>query len=60
MPPADVYGRLPQWCVSQHMRGTVYALAFGSPRWFGAITPIGGVCMLIGWALLAYAALRAK
>jgi len=34
--------------------GTIYALAFGAPRWFGAITPIGGVCMLIGWFLLAW------
>lgn len=36
--------------------GTIYALAFGAPRWFGAVTPIGGVCMLIGWALLAWSA----
>jgi len=34
--------------------GTIYALAFGAPRWFGAITPIGGVCLLIGWLLLAW------
>ena len=33
--------------------GTVYGLAFGAPRWFGAITPIGGLAFLIGWALLA-------
>ena len=38
--------------------GTVYALAFGSPRWFGAITPIGGLCLLGGWALLFVAAVR--
>lgn len=38
--------------------GTVYALAFGSPRWLGAITPLGGVSLIAGWALLAYAALR--
>lgn len=38
--------------------GTVYALAFGSPRWFGAITPLGGLSLIIGWALLAYAAMR--
>jgi uncharacterized membrane protein YgdD (TMEM256/DUF423 family) len=38
--------------------GTLYALALGSPRWFGAITPIGGVCFLAGWALLAWVALR--
>ncbi len=39
--------------------GTVYALAFGAPRWLGAITPIGGLCFLAGWALLAWCALRA-
>lgn len=38
--------------------GTVYALAFGSPRWFGAITPIGGLCLIGGWALLAYSAFK--
>jgi uncharacterized membrane protein YgdD (TMEM256/DUF423 family) len=36
--------------------GSLYALALGAPRWFGAITPIGGVCFLVGWALLAWAA----
>ncbi len=38
--------------------GTVYALAFGAPRWLGAVTPIGGLCFLAGWLLLAWAALR--
>ncbi len=38
--------------------GTLYARAFGAPRWLGAITPIGGLCFLAGWALLAWAALR--
>ncbi|HWV57843.1 MAG TPA: DUF423 domain-containing protein [Longimicrobiales bacterium] len=36
--------------------GTVYALSLGSPRWFGAITPIGGVSFIAGWLLLAWAA----
>src|SRR5688500_903610 len=36
--------------------GTVYGLAFGSPRWFGAITPLGGASLLLGWALLALVA----
>ncbi len=39
--------------------GTVYALAFGAPRWLGAVTPIGGLCFLAGWVLLAWAALHA-
>ncbi|WOR16100.1 DUF423 domain-containing protein [Hyphomonas sp. FCG-A18] len=39
---------------------TLYAMTLGAPRWFGAITPIGGVAMLTGWALVAFAAMRAS
>ncbi|HEV2598557.1 DUF423 domain-containing protein [Sphingopyxis sp.] len=28
---------------------TLYAMAFGAPRWFGAITPIGGTLLIVGW-----------
>lgn len=35
--------------------GTLYGLALGAPRWFGAITPIGGVAFLVGWVALARA-----
>lgn len=38
--------------------GTLYTMALGAPRWFGAITPIGGLGLLAGWALFALAALR--
>jgi len=38
--------------------GTLYAMALGAPRWFGAITPIGGLAFIIGWGSLALAALR--
>lgn len=34
--------------------GTLYAMAFGAPRWFGAITPIGGTLLIIGWLWLAW------
>ena len=34
--------------------GTLYAMAVGAPRWFGAITPIGGVLMIAGWLWLAW------
>lgn len=34
--------------------GTLYAMALGLPRWLGAITPIGGTLMVIGWGWLAY------
>ena len=36
--------------------GSLYALAFGAPRWVGMITPVGGLCFLTGWAVLAWAA----
>jgi uncharacterized membrane protein YgdD (TMEM256/DUF423 family) len=36
--------------------GSLYAMALGAPRWLGAITPIGGLLFLIGWAVLAWAA----
>lgn len=39
--------------------GSLYLLALGGPRWLGAVTPIGGVAFIIGWALLGLAALRA-
>ncbi|WP_131668452.1 DUF423 domain-containing protein [Psychrobacter pygoscelis] len=38
--------------------GTLYAMALGAPRWFGAITPIGGVLMIVGWLWLAVTAFR--
>lgn len=38
---------------------TLYAMALGAPRWFGAITPLGGLLLLMGWAALFMAAWRA-
>jgi uncharacterized membrane protein YgdD (TMEM256/DUF423 family) len=38
--------------------GTLYAMALGAPRWLGAITPVGGAGMLLGWLLLALHARR--
>lgn len=37
---------------------TLYAMALGAPRWFGAITPIGGLGMLAGWLMIAWTALK--
>lgn len=36
--------------------GTLYAMALGAPRWLGAITPLGGLAFLLGWATLAWCA----
>ncbi|UPG95642.1 DUF423 domain-containing protein [Luteibacter aegosomatissinici] len=38
--------------------GSLYALALGAPRWFGAITPIGGVAFIAGWIAAAFALRR--
>lgn len=34
--------------------GTLYLLAVTNVRWLGAITPIGGLCLLGGWLTLAF------
>jgi len=39
--------------------GSLYAMALGAPRWFGAITPIGGLAFIIGWLWLAWSLARA-
>lgn len=33
---------------------TLYAMALGAPRWLGAVTPVGGMVMILGWGLLAW------
>ena len=38
--------------------GSLYAMTLGAPRWFGAITPIGGVIMIAGWLWLAVSTAR--
>ena len=35
---------------------SLYAMAIGAPRWFGAITPIGGLAMIGGWLWVAFRA----
>ena len=34
--------------------GTLYLMALGAPRWLGAVTPLGGTLLIIGWLWLAY------
>ena len=38
--------------------GTLYAMALGGPRILGAVTPIGGLTLMAGWAALAWGGLR--
>jgi uncharacterized membrane protein YgdD (TMEM256/DUF423 family) len=35
--------------------GSLYTMALSNVRWLGAITPVGGLCFLAGWAWLVIA-----
>jgi len=39
--------------------GSLWLLAATGTRWLGAITPIGGVTLLVGWVALAMSVARA-
>jgi uncharacterized membrane protein YgdD (TMEM256/DUF423 family) len=38
--------------------GSLYLYALTQAKWIGPITPMGGLCLLIAWALFAIAAWR--
>lgn len=38
--------------------GSLYLMTFTGARWLGAITPIGGLCFIVGWLSLVISALR--
>lgn len=38
--------------------GSLYVLALGGPRWLGPVTPLGGLALIVGWALVALGAWR--
>ena len=38
--------------------GSLYTLALTGAHWLGALTPVGGLCFLVGWGVVAVAALR--
>jgi uncharacterized membrane protein YgdD (TMEM256/DUF423 family) len=40
--------------------GSLYGLALGGPRFLGPITPLGGLCFLLGWMAIFIAALKLK
>ena len=51
------------WAAKLHLlgtlifSGTLYLLCLTNIRWLGAITPIGGTLLIIGWVLFAISAL---
>lgn len=55
------FNALPAWLLQTGIllfAGSLYCMALGAPRWFGAITPIGGLFMIAGWVMLAIVAFK--
>lgn len=40
--------------------GSLYALALGAPRALGAVTPLGGLALILGWLAFAVAVICAR
>ncbi|MFY8272775.1 DUF423 domain-containing protein [Pseudoalteromonas sp. SSDWG2] len=40
--------------------GSLYALALTGIKWFGPITPIGGLCFIVAWAAMIVKLLQMK
>lgn len=38
--------------------GSIYMLLLTGMSWLGPVTPIGGICLMMGWLLLVVSALR--
>ncbi len=53
---ATAAGRRAQWmwlAGTIVFSGSLFGLAWTGIKWLGAITPIGGMLMLVGWVILA-------
>jgi len=40
--------------------GSLYTMTLTGHRWLGAVTPLGGLAFISGWALLAWAGLKSQ
>lgn len=38
--------------------GSLYWLALGGPKWLGPVTPLGGICFILGWLLVIVTQLK--
>ena len=38
--------------------GSLYLLVLSGTHWLGPVTPVGGVCFMVGWVLLLVAAVK--
>ena len=51
------------WCFTVGMvifTGTLWIMALTGQRWLGAVTPIGGTALIIGWLAFAMAAAKGQ
>lgn len=58
-----VAARAPAWLFvagATIFAATLYAMALGAPRWLGAVTPIGGVALIVAWLWLALHVAKAE
>ncbi|MFQ6676690.1 MAG: DUF423 domain-containing protein [Fidelibacterota bacterium] len=49
--------QLPAWMIMGGIlifSGSLYVLVLSGVRWLGAITPIGGISLIVSWLLLAF------
>jgi len=54
--PASPWLWTPVYCLligSLIFSGCLYAMVLGGPRWLGAVVPIGGSLLILGWVALA-------
>ena len=57
--PSGRRSRLGGWFLTMGslvFSGTLYAMALGGPPWLGAVTPFGGLSLIVGWLALGWAA----
>lgn len=60
---AQMGARVPAWLFvagAMLFAGTLYLMALGMPRWLGAITPIGGMALILGWLWLGWSVFSGK
>ena len=53
--------KLPAWLLGAGaaiFSFSLYLMALTGWRWLGAVTPLGGLAMIVGWGVLAWRAMR--
>jgi uncharacterized membrane protein YgdD (TMEM256/DUF423 family) len=53
---ADSFPRIASWMLAGAgvFAGSLYLMALGFPHWLGAVTPVGGLIMILSWLILGW------